>query len=549
MKKGILTNNKQNSNLNKMIFTPKNMQSQNILEKYNQKYVMINSRNKLLKNGIYYNDFDYLKKKNNNKVNNIKKNVASEQNIIIYNNISTKKYIKTLNLLYNNQIEAINTQFINYKNYPKYSNKNKSVYDSPSNSPYKYYINSKEKEKRQNNSIYSSSNDFKKKKVVTPNKKKKQKKNYSSLNIKKNLINIEFNNNIKEFKKKISKIFEIFTQKSIIYKKCFFNNMINYTKNIYEYDIDYINSLIKEKKEYEEIIEQLNKENQILKENIKEIQQKEEIYNKIRQDNENLNILNNKLIIENEKFMNDLKSLNEKYEQLLKEKNKSTNNINLNSDEKIGIINDIANDPIQEINDTNISPKNINENYKEKKYNNSKEIIFTDKDIIKKNLKNAIIKKIDEMKYFMQKKFAKFYYNGIFLQMTGKLNHLNDKPDNIENQNNNINSNTDSNIDNNNYNNNKNKEEEKRKKENDDLKQRLKKSRSLRRLLNRKAKEKKEMLKNYFFKFYRNGIISKFRNERKRKTMQVNSIMSNRLIQKLILDKNGGKKELHLDIK
>ena len=94
-----------------------------------------------------------------------------------------------------------------------------------------------------------------------------------------------------------------------------------------------------------------------------------------------------------------------------------------------------------------------------------------------------------------------------------------------------------------------NKEEEKKEKENDDLKQRLKKSRSLRRLLNRKAKEKKEMLKNYFFKFYRNGIISKFRNERKRKTMQVNSIMSNRLIQKLILDKNGGKKELHLDIK
>ena len=142
----------------------------------------------------------------------------------------------------------------------------------------------------------------------------------------------------------------------------------------------------------------------------------------------------------------------------------------------------------------------------------------------------------------MQKNFTKFYYNGIFLQMTGKLNRLN-KPDNLESQNNNIDINNNNN-NNNNINININNEKEKKKKEKNDLKQRLKKSRSLRRLLNRKAKEKKEMLKDYFFRFYRNGIISKFRNERKRKTMQVNSIMSARLIQKLILDKNEGKKEL-----
>ena len=77
--------------------------------------------------------------------------------------------------------------------------------------------------------------------------------------------------------------------------------------------------------------------------------------------------------------------------------------------------------------------------------------------------------------------------------MTGKLNHLN-KPDNLESQNNNIDINNNNN--NININNNINNEKEKKKKEKNDLKQRLKKSRSLRRLLNRKAKEKKEMIKN-----------------------------------------------------
>ena len=46
-------------------------------------------------------------------------------------------------------------------------------------------------------------------------------------------------------------------------------------------------------------------------------------------------------------------------------------------------------------------------------------------------------------------------------------------------------------------------------KENDDDKKRLDKSRGLRKLLNKKAKEKKETLKLYFFRFYRAGIISK----------------------------------------
>ena len=55
-------------------------------------------------------------------------------------------------------------------------------------------------------------------------------------------------------------------------------------------------------------------------------------------------------------------------------------------------------------------------------------------------------------------------------------------------------------------------------KERNDLKERLRKSRGLRKLMNKKATEKQELLRYYFFKFYRAGLfISRFKAYSKRR--------------------------------
>ena len=51
------------------------------------------------------------------------------------------------------------------------------------------------------------------------------------------------------------------------------------------------------------------------------------------------------------------------------------------------------------------------------------------------------------------------------------------------------------------------------------LNERLKKSRGLRKLMNKKAHEKQEMLRHYFYRFYRQGIYSQFRRVQRRKSI------------------------------
>ena len=53
-----------------------------------------------------------------------------------------------------------------------------------------------------------------------------------------------------------------------------------------------------------------------------------------------------------------------------------------------------------------------------------------DKKQREKYLKNIFGKKNFEMKEYIYKCFTKFYYIGIFLQITGKLAHLNRKSEN-----------------------------------------------------------------------------------------------------------------------
>ena len=149
------------------------------------------------------------------------------------------------------------------------------------------------------------------------------------------------------------------------------------------------------------------------------------------------------------------------------------------------------------------------------------------------------------MKTFLAKKFSKFYYNGIFLQMTGKLAHL----VNQNNQDVNINANNNQNEDKKKtYDFSTNDEEEKKKNQEKEFKNRLEKSRGLRKLLNKKAKEKKELLRDYFFKFYRAGIISKFRNEKKRKSCIMRTPISLELLEKSSLNK-GNKSLLYKEQK
>ena len=51
--------------------------------------------------------------------------------------------------------------------------------------------------------------------------------------------------------------------------------------------------------------------------------------------------------------------------------------------------------------------------------------------MIKNKEKNILkIYKVFEMKEYIHKCFTKFYYNRIFLQMTGKLSHIDKKPEN-----------------------------------------------------------------------------------------------------------------------
>ena len=193
-----------------------------------------------------------------------------------------------------------------------------------------------------------------------------------------------------------------------------------------------------------------------------------------------------------------------------------------------------------------------------------------------KKLKNVIKNKIESDRDFLHKYFSRFYYNGLFLKMIGRLpkrtkTSIYKKPNSsmclpkssnllpkilnksklekeeeikIENKRGsdftslNININT-NNILPNNINNNTQEtilDDNKNKTEKYEVKtiiKRVEKAKGLRKLLSRKVKEKKEILREYFYKFYRAGILAKVRSVRRltrtyiQRTSQGNNLILN----------------------
>ena len=301
-------------------------------------------------------------------------------------------------------------------------------------------------------------------------------------------------------------------------------------------------SLFEDKKIYEEKIKKLIDENKIIKEKNIEYQKNEDIYNNIKLENAKLNIINNEINKAKAQLLYDLKNTKKEYEKLLNErKNLSQNNIIIKPIE-INIINEKGinnNNNFAKRNNKNINNENeIKENMEDNSSNtlnkncNIIDVKMNDKKEREKYLKNLFKIKVFEMRDYVHKCFTKFYYNGIFLQMTGKLSHLEQKSENnkeisevnMENENkciNNIKSikGESSILDIKKQQ--AQKEKDKQEQENNDLKARLKKSRGLRKLMAKKANERMEILRVNFYRFYRAGIIHKFRSMKKRKTCEV----------------------------
>ena len=218
----------------------------------------------------------------------------------------------------------------------------------------------------------------------------------------------------------------------------------------------------------------------------------------------------------------------------------------------------------------------------------TKPLINKENEIKKKHIKQLLYKKQEKMKNITHRSFLKFYYNGIIMQKNGKNiqpNNIHEnnenKPKNIkkevrikidydkdtnnefikENDYDNVNDKNNEIIKKNDNDNDKdtnneiikkndndinnevtkkndddiNKEEEKK------LKQRLRKSRSLRRILIKKAREKKEILKTYFYRFYQAGIIAKFKKQKRRKSCIINSNFNLNLSSQILINKSDNK--------
>ena len=170
-------------------------------------------------------------------------------------------------------------------------------------------------------------------------------------------------------------------------------------------------------------------ENKIIKEKNIEYQKNEEKYNNIKSENEKLNQENNDINKEKAQLINELKISKEEYEKLLNERKKALElsvnkpveiNININKElESITSNNNTNDNKIKNKLEENISTIEKISNIENQKINDKKER--------EKYLKNLFKIKVLEMRDFLHKCFSKFYYNGIFLEMTGKLNHLKKK--------------------------------------------------------------------------------------------------------------------------
>ena len=125
-----------------------------------------------------------------------------------------------------------------------------------------------------------------------------------------------------------------------------------------------------------------------------------------------------------------------------------------------------------------------------------------------KKLRDLFYNKIRERKNYLHNCFKKFYYNGIFVEMKKQLdNRSNSNNGNNENPKEEININGDNSKEKNEV---KNEIKQLPKSEEIDpeKKERLRKSRNFRKLVTKKAKERLEILRKYFYKFYRVGIFS-----------------------------------------
>ena len=373
--------------------------------------------------------------------------------------------------------------------------------------------------------------------------------------------------------------------------------------------------VIKNEKNYTE--KDLNK---AIEEKIKELQkQNDEKYNKLKKDYESLNGKYNDIIKKNEQLLKEINSLKEVNEKLAQKKSLSELKIaqeikfeiiNKNDDilsqdilsEKTKTIESVKSDKfsiytVNEVEEDDKNSKDKNDNNrnsikdktdnnairksvrscKVKTSNNKEEVQSSRKSvkinttktneqitnyIIEKNkkeqmLKNLIKIKNYKIKDFLRKNFAKFYYNGIFLKMTGRLQHLSSeeiaekKKEKIKiiNADSNMQKNLNNGFRRRTLSESKIKfvfeekledkiEREKTQNPKDEFLKRLKKSRGLRKLMSKRAVEKKELLRIYFFKFYRAGIVSTFRKIKRRKTCQFNMPMSFELTNKILKDNN-----------
>ena len=413
-------------------------------------------------------------------------------------------------------------------------------------------LKGKEKQKQINNENENENEKYQKN-INDKNMKYDKNLNYIILDINNNSNYININNNINNININNNKI-------------------ININKES--------NTFIEERKLYEKEIEELKNENEIMKEKNKEYQKNEEEYKNLKAENEKLSNLNNDINKEKEKLLLELKSKDEEFQKLLKEKNNFNFDISKPVEiniyhEKNKVNSDLNNNgEVKEINSDNNNENNINSNINNNvKENNNYKLTR------EKCLKNIFNIKNNKIKGYIHKCFGKFYYNGIFLQMTGKLNHLSKKLksenkakdknnfelniDNIPETSEIILESKDSNkneiktvqeLPENNKNEipkkdnpvkkvtfkeelveneNPNKVSENKEKVNNEdnkdknaLEERLKKSRGLRKLMNKKAHEKQEMLRHYFYRFYRQGIYSQFRKAQRRRSVEFNAPQS-----------------------
>ena len=364
---------------------------------------------------------------------------------------------------------------------------------------------------------------------------KKINNNYNICNIDNISIN-QYRYNNKDIIKK--------NNKNINYNIC---DTINFTINQINKKTNYPTEEIKL---LEDKIKELNEEIKAIQQKNNEYQKNEEKYNNIKIENEKLKNIKNDILNEKSQILNELNNVKKDYEQILKEKKNISDfeiikqiEININKEKEInnkGLNN--------EENNINKNDVNIEQNILKPKINDKKER--------EKYLKSLLKNKVYEMKDYIHKCFIKFYYNGIFLQMTGKLTHLNDEKDKNEIKGlNELSFSSENEVENNNVTDNQNnelnnikeieqkKKEEKEEKEQNELKERLKKSRGLRKLLVKKANDRLEKLRVNFYKFYQAGILTQFRKKTKKKTCVVKGSLNLPISKAFLQDENIEKKE------